>query len=449
MNAMRWLFSFKGRIGRVPFALSALAILVVQYLAIGGAVAFVARMNPLDPVTYLVPLYAFSQLSGVSHFVFLGGLACIVVASWMLAALAFRRATDAGLTEWPFATVIVPVVQILIVMFLSFAPSRLALDANDNEARPTWAAAAQGVLAAMALTVLSVALGALIFGVYGYGMFVASPFLIGMTTAFIANRKHDISAGQSIQIVLLGAVLGGLTLMVFALEGALCIVMASPIGIVVALAGGFLGRAVARSTRRSAKSTLYSLALLPIVFAAERTLPTTTTFDSYQTISIAAPADAVWQSLLHVTTMDEPLSFPFQLGLAYPIRGDVLGEGVGAPCRAEFSTGTAYERVTEWVPNRKFAFTVVREIPSMRELSPYRHVHAPHVQGYFRTLSVSFDILPQADGSTTVVERTRHEIKLEPVLYWLPIARWVMAETNDRVLDHLRNQAQRMAASPS
>src|SRR3984893_15613613 len=107
----------------------------------------------------------------------------------------------------------------------------------------------------------------------------------------------------------------------------------------------------------------------------------TTSFDSYQSIEVNAPPDLVWKSIVHMETIDAPLALPFRLGVAYPLGGEFLGEGVGTTRRGKFSTGTAVERVTEWVPNRKIAFVVVTDVPAMRELSPYRHVHAPHVVG--------------------------------------------------------------------
>ena len=82
----------------------------------------------------------------------------------------------------------------------------------------------------------------------------------------------------------------------------------------------------------------------------------------------------------------------------------------------------------------------------MRELSPYAHVHAPHVIGYFRTSSASFELLSHANGSTQVLERTAHELRLEPVLYWLPLARWAVEQNNARVLLNLKRQAEREAA---
>jgi hypothetical protein len=49
----------------------------------------------------------------------------------------------------------------------------------------------------------------------------------------------------------------------------------------------------------------------------------------------------------------------------------------------------------------------------------------------------------RSDGHTDVIERTSHELRLEPVLYWLPLARWVVHENNARVLAHIRRHAER------
>jgi hypothetical protein len=85
---------------------------------------------------------------------------------------------------------------------------------------------------------------------------------------------------------------------------------------------------------------------------------------------------------------------------------------------------------------------MLNEVPAMRELSPYAHVHAPHVVGYFRTTDTSFELAPGAGGGAEIVERTSHELRLEPVLYWLPLARWVVHANNARVLAYLKRQAE-------
>jgi uncharacterized membrane protein YhaH (DUF805 family) len=440
-------FSFEGRLRPLPYAAWSLAIFFSQHLAV--FLAFKAHGQPLTMAWwfYVAPLRGLVILDVASTFL-IGACAYLLIAAWALAALAFRRAADADVSEWIAAAAIAPAVQIPVILLLCCMPSRVADSAPARTDRASisefgLAAATQGAVAGMALTLFAVAVGALLFGAYGYGMFVLSPFVIGATTAYVANRRQDFGARRTAQLVVVATALAGFVLIAVALEGIVCIILAAPLGLGAALVGGLFGRAVAGRTRRSATQTLSAVALLPIVFASEYVLPPSAMFDTVETISVAAPPERVWQSIVRMDSMDEPPALPFRLGVAYPLRGEVIDEGVGATRRGEFSTGIALERVTEWAPNRKLTFVVVSDVPAMRELSPYAHVHAPHVVGYFRTTETSFELVPRADGRTDIVERTSHELKLDPVLYWLPLARWVVHVNNARVLAHIQRQAER------
>jgi uncharacterized membrane protein YhaH (DUF805 family) len=440
--------AFEGKIRPLPYALWSLGVFFSQHLAVLVVSGAQGHRLAADWLFYLMPLRSLVTLEQPSSIMLIVALAYLLIAAWALAALAFRRAADADLSEGIAVFAIAPIVQIPAILFLCFAPSRSAQDrppaaADAGAENREWAAAAQGVVAGMALTLFAVAVGALVFGTYGFGMFVASPFVIGATTAYFANRKIDLGGSRTAVLVAGAAALGSIALVMAALEGIVCIVLASPLGLGVALIGGLLGRAIALSTRRSPAQTLSAFALLPLIFALESVLATTTSFDTEQTIEVNAPPAVVWNAIVRMETIDAPLALPFRLGVAYPLGGEFLGEGVGTTRRGEFSTGTAVERVTQWVPNRKIAFVVVTDVPAMRELSPYRHVHAPHVVGYFRTTSTSFELARRSDGGTEIIERTSHELKLEPALYWLPMARWIVYANNARVLAHIRQQAER------
>ena len=82
--------------------------------------------------------------------------------------------------------------------------------------------------------------------------------------------------------------------------------------------------------------------------------------------------------------------------------------------------------MTVWEPYRELAFEVTSEPPSLTELSPFQHVHSPHVHGYFATHGGSFRMERLPDGHTRLVEHTRHALRLAPFQYWLPMARWVV-----------------------
>jgi uncharacterized membrane protein YhaH (DUF805 family) len=443
---MRFPFAFEGQIRRTSYALWSLGAFFSQHVVV--LIVFKAMGEPLalDWWFVVAPLRSLVTHSYATDVVLLLALAYLLILAWALAALSFRRAANANISEWIAAAAVAPIVQVPVILFLCVVPPRVAQSRPPGDigaAQPGWTAAAQGVVAGMGVTLFAVAVGALVFGTYGYGMFVVSPFVIGTITAYLANRSRDIGAGRTASLVFGASVLGGIALVVAALEGAVCIVLASPLGLGIAVVGGMLGRAIALRTRRSPRQTLSGLALLPLVFGLEAAMPPTTRFDTMQTVEIAASPEAVWNAIVHMDTIDEPVALPFRLGIAYPLRGEVIGEGVGAIRRGEFSTGTAIERVTEWSVNEKLAFVVLEDVPAMDELSPYRHVHAPHVIGYFRTSTTSFELQPRAGGRTRIVERTAHELRLDPVFYWLPLARWVVDANNARVLTHIRNQAER------
>jgi len=441
-------FSFDGQLARGRYALWSIGLLLSQpalvlavVLGRGETLRF-AYWSALIPYRWLV-----TQSDGAMLPVLLG-LVYITIIAWALVALAFRRAADAAVDPWIATFALAPVLQIPAILFLCVMPSRsaaaVALPAAPDNARPVsgWAVATQGLIAGGGLTIASVILGALVFGTYGYGMFVVSPFIIGAMTAFIGNRRQDRGAARTNNLVLAATALGAIGLVATALEGIVCIVLAAPLVAGLALVGGMFGRWMARYSNGRRSRTAYAFALVPMMFGTENLLPAETDFSTVQTIEIDAPPARVWQALIHMDEITEPLALPFRLGVAYPLRGEIEGEGVGALRRGEFSTGTALERVTAWEPGRKLAFTVLTDVPAMHELSPYQHVHAPHVEGYFRTGETSFELVPLPEGRTEIIERSAHLLRLDPVLYWLPLARWVVAENNARVLAHIRNQAE-------
>jgi len=230
-----------------------------------------------------------------------GGFIGLLLVCWALSALAFRRAADAEASGWIAAFAMVPVVQIATITLLSAMPARAQDDvaAANPPGALGWATAAQGLFLGMAVTLFAVATAALVFGTYGFGMFVASPFTIGATTGYCANRRTDLGAARTAHLVAAAIVLGGIALVIAALEGLICILMAAPLAIITALIGGMLGRAMALYSRASVQQGLSGVALLPLIFAVESSLPTVVAFDTVSRIHIDASPAAVWKVLIN------------------------------------------------------------------------------------------------------------------------------------------------------
>jgi uncharacterized membrane protein YhaH (DUF805 family) len=450
-------FSFQGPIGRLTYALWALPIFFAQY-GVGWLAAEAQGISVRQyeafyafPLRMLIADQTGSGPGYASKFfsipMTLAGLACMLLASWALVALTYRRMLANRSDGWIAAAVLVPLFQLPIILIMMLMPSWAALAepvSESDRARKMagWGGALQGMIAGIALTLAAVAASALVFGTYGYGIFLASPFVIGGVTAYIANRKADLDSGETNRLVMATGFFGCLALLVVALEGLGCLIMAAPLAIFAAMLGGVVGGDAGRR-KRSAGGMVSSVAALPVIFALEAVFPPSLAFSTEQTITVSAAPDRVWKAIVRMETITEPVSFIHRVGIAYPVRGRVFGEGVGALRYGDFSTGTAVERVTEWEENRKLTFVVLKDIPGLRELSPYRHVHAPHVHGYFTTQETSFELIPRADGITEVVERTSHKLKLDPALYWLPFARYMVDTNNARVLRYIKAQAER------
>lgn len=299
-----------------------------------------------------------------------------------------------------------------------------------------------GMIVGAALALFSVGIGVLLLGVYGFGVFFVAPFFIGLAAGYLVNRRVDFGGGNTVLAVSATTLVCAIAVLAAALEGLICVIMAAPIAFGLAVLGGMLGRRWARRTRGATAHAFVGFAVLPIFFAVETLVIGTGSFGVHSAIEVDAEASQVWSALVRMREIREEAPLAFRLGVSYPLGATLHGEGVGALRHGRFSTGVAVERVSVWEPGRELALEVVSEPPAMRELSPYEHVHAPHVHGYFTTRSFAFRLEPLAGGRTRLMLESDHSLRLEPRAYWIELARLAIGQNYDRVLRHIKRQAE-------
>ena len=78
----------------------------------------------------------------------------------------------------------------------------------------------------------------------------------------------------------------------------------------------------------------------------------------------------------------------------------------------------------------------------MTELSPYRDVNPPHLDGYFRATHGEFRLIPLAGGRTRLEGRTRYVVDMFPQGYWTLPARAIVTAIHTRVLNHIQTLAE-------
>jgi hypothetical protein len=432
------LFSFDGPLDRAGYQWRVLGALALQYgFAVVSAPAVLAQ-----PAFWLEPLRELAFVGAGSPVLMVSGAVTVVV-WWVLAAASWRRVQVCAASPALAAFVVVPIVQVLVMIWLALLPEVEPAEpvADTAIGPPTARSAVIGLLAGVSIVVGGVLVSTLLFGQYGNAVFLATPFVVGVTTGYSANRDHDIGFKATTSMTAVALVLGGLMLLALAIEGVICLILALPLIGVMGLFGSVLGRVLA-DHRRGRRATMLSTALLPLMLLSDQVLPPQARFVSAESIEIAASPAAVWDSVVHMGPIPDAPRAPFRWGLAYPVRGTIRGAGVGAVREGVFSTGVAYERVTSWQPGRKLGFIVLSDPPMMTETSPYGPIHPAHLTGYFRTEDAVFTIDPIGPGRTRLTLTTHHALDLAPVAYWTPIAQWAVHENKRRVLAHFRDQAE-------
>ena len=302
--------------------------------------------------------------------------------------------------------------------------------------------AAAGAMYAGASTVLSV----YVLGSYGAALFFGTPLVAGAVSAFLFNRPDVRGVGATILHSLAMIVFSCCGLLMIGFEGLICIVMALPILIPIALMGALIGRSISIESnrpRRESQGMLWCLGGLPVVAAVESVLVLNPTLAVSTTVEIQAPPKVVWNQVIAFPEItDEPEWF-FRAGIAAPIRAHIDGSGVGAIRYCQFTTGTFVEPITVWEPNRRLAFDVTEQPDPMFELTPYQHIHPPHLDGSFRSTRGEFQLEHLPNGGTRLTGTTWYLLDMHPQSYWTLWSDELVHRIHLRVLQHIRDVAER------
>jgi hypothetical protein len=98
-----------------------------------------------------------------------------------------------------------------------------------------------------------------------------------------------------------------------------------------------------------------------------------------------------------------------------------------------FSTGSFVEPITRWEPGRRLSFDVTDSPAPMRELSPYRGVSPPHLDGYLRSKRGEFRLVDLGDGRTRLEGSTWYELEMAPEAYWQIFSDALIHRIHERV----------------
>jgi hypothetical protein len=369
---------------------------------------------------------------------------------WIALSMSVRRAASAGVWPWLGAVVLLPGVNWLAMLALAWLPDQPGVAPPPATGAPPPSstlvdlAALRAVGAALATGGLAFAVSLYAFRSYGAVLFFGTPLVMGMVAGFLFTRPVPKTAGATVRLgVGVMAVAGGV-LLAFAFEGLICLAMAAPIVMPLAIAGTVLGKWIAEATPATLGHALPLILALPLVAGAEALSTAAPERCVLTTVEIDAPPEAVWPHVVSFPDLPEPDDWFFRSGIACPLRARIEGTGVGAIRHCEFTTGDFVEPITVWDQPRRLAFDVREQPDPMVELSPWRHVHPPHMHD--RSLTSrrgEFRLVPLPGGRTRLEGRTWYTFDMHPQAYWTLWSELAIHKIHRRVLAHIARLAER------
>jgi uncharacterized membrane protein YhaH (DUF805 family) len=374
---------------------------------------------------------------------------------WSGVVLTLRRLRSLAWPGWLLVFFFIPFVNLLLFALLASLPSRIAepgpSDRGDNFLARFIPKSSLGsaVLAVVVTTLFTTAMAAsatIFLKAYGWGLFLGLPFGLGFFSALIYNFHEERSLYGSLGVALTAIAIVGGFLFVLAVEGAICIAMAAPIAMGLALLGAGFGHEVAGVQIRKGKRlhAFFPIALaLPFLLGAERAAaPDPDLFEVATVVEIDAPPERVWPFVIAFAELPPPKEALFRAGVAYPIRAEIFGEGPGAVRHCTFSTGAFVEPIEIWDPPRLLKFGVTAQPPAMKELSPWPGIQPAHVNDYLVTRAGQFLLEPLPGGRTRVTGTTWYAHRIWPAFYWRLWSDSIIHAIHGRVLEHIKRRAE-------
>ena len=270
---------------------------------------------------------------------------------------------------------------------------------------------------------------------YGFFVFVALPVYLGFLSNALYGRTGMRKVLSNTFFVLL---LTSIPILVFALEGAICLAMAFPLAFGLAFLGSLLGMLTWDIGRKSIGiAPLLFLILTPFLLSFESSNKSAPTVHQVvSTVEINAPIETVWRNVIAFPPIEKQPEEILRLGFAYPINAEIEGAGVGAIRRCNFNTGAFVEPITVWREPNLLAFDVKEQPAPMTELSPFDNLQAAHLE-YIKSERGQFRLY-EKDGKTIVEGTTFYTHDIAPDIYWNLFSGEIIHRIHLRVLNHIK-----------
>jgi hypothetical protein len=342
----------------------------------------------------------------------------------------------------PFgAGFVVQFLGLVIVLGFAFLIAQSAWKREDS--LPMLPSALWGATSGAVVGLLATYISTLNEQTYGLALFILAPVLVGFHSAFALASRERTRLGDAVIVSMFAIVLLGLLLIGFALEGAICLLMALPIAIPLAIIGALLGYGLRKHAFAHQPTVLLLfLGLAPFGATVEHQFqPRADVVEVATSIDIPATPQEVWRTVLQPSHLAAPSHPLFRAGVAYPLASHIEGTGSFAIRYCDFSTGKLVEPVLIWDEGRRLRFTVRSNPLPMQEWTPYARLHPPHLDGFLVSRQGEFRLEALPNGYSRLVATTWYQDQLYPARYWKLWSDYIIHQVHKMVLENVRERA--------
>src|SRR5580765_1167588 len=189
---------------------------------------------------------------------------------WMGIVLCLKRLRAARIPLWSVVLFVIPILKWFLFVALAIVPSRDPANESTSPHPPKWMPKSKlgsGLLAvgiSTLLAILATALSTTVLREYSWGLFAGVPFCMGFLAAVIHGAAEPRRLSQSLSMALITVAMTGAALLAVALEGFICILMAAPLALILAVAGALIGHVVQASRWQRKQPHFFCVPLLAL-----------------------------------------------------------------------------------------------------------------------------------------------------------------------------------------
>ncbi|MBL8162389.1 MAG: hypothetical protein JNJ61_10425 [Anaerolineae bacterium] len=279
------------------------------------------------------------------------------------------------------------------------------------------------------------------------GFLIVMPIALGALTVYLLRNRPIKTLVEAIAVPFVPSMILMLGVVIINLEATICVIMASPLFLIMSSVGGAVMYLMLRAAKhygigqRTQQTVLALVLIIPYLVTPLGRDTTPLTRSVVNRVEVNADADAIWAQIIRVPEISEAeqrFSLFHVMGIPRPLEATLEGNGVGAVRHGIFEYGLSFEeRITEWQPGMVIEFDIDVE-PSALVPAPLTEIGGRH----FDVLAARYEIEPLNDGRSILHLKSTYQLTTEINFYASLWADLIMQDFQQYVLEIVKRRAE-------